>query len=678
MTNLFITDQDTIFDYLNSKNFLCILLTTSFDVRFNSAGKVIKSIDVKGVNFDICLNITNNKNIEQINYEIEKLESVCLINVTVPQEKSQFNFDMMLSQINDKDKIVDVKRIWINDISQLNSLNINDSKLLLDNADFKNISQYYLVKSLVNDYWSHSRITSVSNIVLTLQDYYIISLILKQEDEISKSEQTTFFTVSASYQNIEGKLLKHKKSKFKTFDEANSINSQLSTFMVIKSKYKETNVSKPLLFTISSLVKASSKIENIENIIQSLYQQGFITNPYTNNHTLPTDIIPLLIKNMEEFGNRYNHIISHIESYGISLESRKRHIENNYSNDYYYSIDKTHAILPLPGNPNILSEHELYVYDLIVLRYFTMFMPNSIRYTKQVEAVSSENITLKLEKSGDLLLGCSVFKNTINTIFFESDPIVKSIKSTLPIGSIVNKNDLNLEVKGNVSSIAKELNETQLISKLTNMGKKMIPRKSKLRYRNFSVGDATIWHKHIDYLEKHRIIFRNDDKTFSITQSGKEILKSTKSFILNIDNLNNLHIDLVKVLTNERNVNDVLKDHLSLLKSLENTSNFTQIKAPNYKKIISSNMCKCGHELREFKDFIGCTNYPNCKLSISKVITSKDSYILTELDFVELIKNGLTTSVIEQFEFKSGKKANIVLALNDAGKVNYRFINNKK
>lgn len=678
MTYFFITDQNTIYDALIEKNLKCYLLTSEFTVGFDSPGLVIKTININGINHDICLTETNGKCAKDIDNQISKLENVCMVNSSGPQESSQFNFDMMLTQLNEKSKIAEVKRLWINDVNELKTLNVTNSSVLIENSDLKNISQFYLTKSLLDYYWKHSKLTSINEIKLTLQDYYVMTLLAQQEEEIAESTQSAYFTVKVSHEGIEGKLFNYQKYKFPTFEQANTAINKSTTFMVVKSKYNETHVAKPMLFNISSLIKISRKFENIESILKSLYDRGFISNPYTKNHTLPSSIVSSLINNMENYGNRYNHVISHIKAYGLTQNHLDKHIKDNYVNDQVYSVDRSHAILPLPSNSiSTLTESELYIYDLIVLRYFTIFMPNSVKYSKKIEAIGNNNMKLKFERTGDLLFGCSVFESTINKIFYETDANTIRIRNLLPVGSVINIDSLNAEVKGNVSNLSKELNELQLINKLNNMGRKMIPRKLKLRYRNFSIGDATTWHKKIEYLEEHGIISRNDDNTFSIYQHGKKLLEKTKAYLINIDNLNNLHVDLVKILSNERNIYEVLINHISLLKSLENSPNFSFSKPPNYKKIITNYKCRCGHTLRLFDNFIGCSDYPNCKISISKTIQSKDSYTLTELDFVELLSNGETSSLIEQFQFKSGVKSNILLTLSDSGKVTYKFINKK-
>lgn len=678
MNTLYITNQPSIYGLFVEKNLNCYLLKSSYKVKLDAPGIVIKSLTIDNTTHNICLSECNGCSVKNIDSELNKYDQVCIVNATTPNAESQFDFDMMLSQLSNKGKISSVKRLWINDINDVNSFGLIDTSHMNDNGDFKHISQFHLLKMLIDYYWLNSKVTSRDDIKLTLQHYYILALLVNHDNKIARDVQSTYFTVNASYDSLKGKISHFKKFKFSSLQNAKNSITQSSNFIVIKSKYKETSLAKPMLHTISSIVKSTAKIENIQQALNTLYEKSFITNPFSKNHTIPTSQVQNIIHNMVNYGNRYNHIISHVKSYGIPLDQLEHSIIKNYVDDFTCDKDKSHAILPIPSSRLLeLNEAEMYIYDLLVLRYFTMFLPNAIRFSKKIEAVSNDNTYLILERSGDLTLGCSVFENTINKIFQENNTDTSSLQSLLPIGSIINGRMINFEIKGNVSSTQKEMNEKQLLNKLTNMGKNMIPRNMKLKYRNFSIGDAISWRTYIEDLERMDIIIKTDDHTFTLSDCGRHFRNNSKAYLLNIDNLNNWHVDTVKVLNGERAVADVLSSHISMIRSLESTQNYHKTLTPNYKKIISNRKCRCGKNLKEYTNFIGCSSYPECRIAISKKITSKSSYELTEHDIVELIESGETSTQIKQFEFKTGNKANIYLRLDESGKVTYKFINKK-
>lgn len=678
MTYIYITDQKSIYNVLLEKKLTCYYFNSNFSVKFDAPGVLIKELDISGMKHNICLSGGNSRILKDINSLVKSNSNVCLVNATSPCEKSQFNFDMLLTQLSERQNISQVMRLWINDINDLIQLDSLNQTNMIANEDFKNISQFYLLKKLIDDYWSNSKIISKEGTNLTLQHYYVLSLIVNQDQIISSKTQSTYYTANASCNEMNGKLYHFKKYKFQSINQVRSLILQPSTFMIIKSKYSESNVAKPLLYTISSLIKATSKVKNFNSTIQSLFEKGLITNPNTKNHTIPQSLVSSIIQNMELYGIRYNHVLSHVKSYGIDRDMLKQHISDNYVNDYIYDKDRSHAILPIPSTKLLnLNEDELYVYDLLVLRYFTMFMPNGVKYTKKVEAVSSNNTRIILVKNGDLHLGCTLLENTINKIFQEISTDTKILKESLKVGSVIEHNSISFDIKGYVSNTTKELNENQLIGKLSNMGKNLIPRKMKLKYRNFGIGDAISWRSCIDQLESRNLIIRNDDKTISLSDKGMKFRNETKAYLLNIENLNNWHIDMVKVLTGEKSINEVLVNHISSIKTLENSVDYKSMHGPNYKKIIANSKCKCGCALKEYSSFIGCSSFPICKVTLPKVITSNDSYQLTEHDFKDLLTLGETTTLIEKFEFKSGNRADIYLKLNEHGKVTYKFSNHK-
>ena len=199
MTNLYITNQRSIYEFLAENNLNCYLFHSIYDVKIDSPGVVIKTLKIADTTYNICLTEMNGSSINDIDNEIRKHDYVCLVNASSPNEESQFNFDMMLSQLSEKNKISCIKRLWINDVNEIYSLDLVNTGTMRDNSDFKNTSQFYLAKKLIDNYWQNSKITSQDDTKLTLQHYYILALLVSHDNKIDADVQSTYLTLTASY-----------------------------------------------------------------------------------------------------------------------------------------------------------------------------------------------------------------------------------------------------------------------------------------------------------------------------------------------------------------------------------------------------------------------------------------------------------------------------------------------
>jgi DNA topoisomerase-3 len=92
---------------------------------------------------------------------------------------------------------------------------------------------------------------------------------------------------------------------------------------------------------------------------------------------------------------------------------------------------------------------------------------------------------------------------------------------------------------------------------------------------------------------------------------------------------------------------------------------------PNKKKEetgISCPICEDGKMIDRNK-FYGCSNYPNCKFSISKTIANKK---IKKTEILKLCEEGKTNK-LEGFKSKKGKSFNASIIINDKGKTEFKF-----
>ncbi|MBI9015027.1 MAG: hypothetical protein JEZ08_22540 [Clostridiales bacterium] len=679
---IILTDDIKIKELSDSKNFNCIYTKGNFSISLNDVGKVIDEFTINHKNFSVCLQeYHKNDNLNIAKSINENVEQVDIINAFRPTDRSQFNFDMMYILLKNKEKVNEVYRGWFNSYQEFDDFKIQETLSLPTNTEFKNRRMSYMAKLIINSYWTSNSTCSHSNQTLTIDHYYILSLLLEQEELVKSNQQNLYYTLNTKYKDISGKLLYKKKGKFKDIDSVTEVyNNSKGKFQVFRSKFKTRHTSKPTLFTKPSILKETDKIENNTEILNSLFVKGYITNPNTRNHNIPSSMIGTLIDNSQQFPQRYSALIEHINLHGIKGNSLYDHISANYVDNQSVEKDNTHAIIPLPGvNVNLLGDDELVIYDKIVKRYYSIYLHPPEKYSLKVEAFNKSDVCLMLEKDAYVKYGSDIFEMRKESIYEELDINVNDLRYDFEVGSTITPEPIETEINGNLSREIKPLNKKQLLNKLTNMGKKMVSRHLQTKYRHYQIGNSSSWRTNIKYLEDQDLIVLDDTNHYSITETGYEFIDKSKAFLFNIENLNSLYIPIINIFIGKSKLRNVIQSHIETMESISKGPIYRDVKSANYNYIINNYKCNCGMKLKDHANFIGCTNYPTCKFTISKEKKAGDNiYKYSEKDIIELLTTGQTTTVIKDFKFKSGKTGNVTFKLNDSNRISYVFHNKKK
>ncbi|MGI1660068.1 MAG: DNA topoisomerase [Desulfitobacterium sp.] len=157
-------------------------------------------------------------------------------------------------------------------------------------------------------------------------------------------------------------------------------------------KEKESMEHHPLLFDLTSLTVAASKrygfgAEKVLKIAQSLYEKKAITYPRTDCNFLPPDLLPKLKAHVEALQNGpYGQWAE--KALALPLPKGKRVINE---------ITAHHAIIPTTEKVGSnLSPDEVKIWEMIVLRFLTIWFP-SARYAEKeiVTVVDSESFMTK-------------------------------------------------------------------------------------------------------------------------------------------------------------------------------------------------------------------------------------------------------------------------------------------
>ena len=150
----------------------------------------------------------------------------------------------------------------------------------------------------------------------------------------------------------------------------NSLNDRI-TITSVEKKIEKKNA--PLLYNLAELQSECSKLLHISpvetlNIAQSLYEKKVTTYPRTDARDLSSAVAKSISKNV--YGLKDNE---KFRKYVMVIESNNYSIKGKYVNDS--KITDHYAIIPTGKSVKDLTMLENAIYEMIVLRFLSVFYP---------------------------------------------------------------------------------------------------------------------------------------------------------------------------------------------------------------------------------------------------------------------------------------------------------------
>lgn len=206
-----------------------------------------------------------------------------------------------------------------------------------------------------------------------------LSLIVERENEIKKFVSKLFYTINLKIGNTDFTYIKNN-NPLHIFNKEEAIkiinDMRLSNFSVLEVKETKKYDVPPLLYDLTSLQQDANKIYSFSakhtlDLVQSLYEQHkYLTYPRTDSKYLSGDMYSTIKERIQNacYGD-YKKYSNMILNKGIS--NSKRIFDDTKVSDH-------HAIIPTELKPNInnLSIDEKKVYDLVLKRFVSVFLPN--------------------------------------------------------------------------------------------------------------------------------------------------------------------------------------------------------------------------------------------------------------------------------------------------------------
>lgn len=226
----------------------------------------------------------------------------------------------------------------------------------------------------------------------------VLGMVVNRELEIKNFNPTKYFKVESAIKiddeivfakwraKKDHPLFKENKlyneSGFLSKDDAESFVSKLGNTLTIKSlESKDEKKTAPLLFNLTELQAYCSSALHISpdqtlEVAQTLYEKKLTTYPRTDARVLSTAIAKEIennIQGLRAYNQEINEYIDLIYTNpnGLSWISKSKYTDDSKVTDHY-------ALIPTGENINLvssLSRIEQEVYDIIVRRFVSIFMP---------------------------------------------------------------------------------------------------------------------------------------------------------------------------------------------------------------------------------------------------------------------------------------------------------------
>lgn len=305
-----------------------------------------------------------------------------------------------------------------------------------------------------------------------------LSIIVERQKEIDNFDAKPYHEIKAYYEGFWGIWFNKDDKVTKIFDEDNA--KQILEKIkdkdgkVINIEDEEKKQPAPLLYDLTELQRDCNKkfgysAKKTLSIVQSLYEtRKMVTYPRTDSRYLSDDMIPKISSTLKKLSfvqeyKKFAEIIIGLEKLPIS----KRIIDNSKVTDH-------HAIIPTESNFKIdsLNPEEKNVFNLIAIRFMSVFYPNYIYSIKKV--------TVDIENEFFLSKGTTIIQKGWAELYSELDKSKEKKnkteenqdEQTLPPVTVGdNLKVINTEILNKKTQPPKHYTEASLLSAMENAGR---------------------------------------------------------------------------------------------------------------------------------------------------------------------------------------------------------------
>ena len=460
----------------------------------------------------------------------------------------------------------------------------------------------------------------------------------------------------------------NSKEKFSKEDKVQSLNLCVkynkSEAIVTNKKVKKDILNPPKLYSLTKLQNYLGKkykmpMDKSLDIVQKLYENGYLTYPRTNSEYLAVaekDKIKKILSNISNIG------------YPVKFKDKKTIFDDS-------KIESHSALTPTYKIPekSKLTDEEYLVYQTVFKRFVAVFCATDCEVEKteiKIKVGEYEEFNLK----GTIILTAGWTK-------FDEASTKDKILPNLNIGDKININfvpkekettppkhytieTLNNYLKNPFKEDKRELEERQENEEDDTEDYKAI-------FEGLELGTEATRTGIIDNAKKSEYIALKKD-VYTILPAGEYLIESLLQMDISMDKYKTSELGqaLKKVYRKEITVDDSVKlacDEILEVFKKKNLSVEKDKDTGFYGDIIGK--CPlCGNDVIKNRYAYGCKNYTECKFKINTRICNRT---ISKSNAELLLKNG-ETSKIEGFVSKNGKSFDAKLKL-DKDKVVFDF-----
>jgi DNA topoisomerase len=581
--------------------------------------------------YKILKNLINSKEVDEI------------VNAGDADREGQIIVDIIINAIKTDKKI---KRLWLPEQTEetirkaINNLEDNFKYRNLHNEGLARTYMDWLMGINLTRYISLKANTlfPVGRVLIPVIKY-IYDRDLTIKNFISKK----YFAVESEIV-CNGTLLKlvcDKKYNLLELEKAKSYSYELNRNKGIVKDIteKEIILNPPKLFSLSKLQSKLSKENKISfakslEIIQNLYEKGFITYPRTNTEYLA-----------EEEKDKVREFIKLYSDYELEFKDSKKIFDSS-------KIESHSAVIPTLKIPdmNSLDLEEKIIFETIRNRFISNFLKEQaiINQTEIKIAVGNEIFNLK---------GKSVKQEGF--LKYEN----QKIDNKLPYFEINQKIDVDFKVVDKLTVPPKKVTEENLSNYLKNPFRKEKNQENEddtQEYREImkgvEIGTEATRTGIIENAKKYGYI-TSGKQNFSITEKGIKLIELLDLLHINLYAEKTVEFSMLQkdIYNNRKTVDDIIEKTKSELQNIINRD--AEVEKLEKEMEVIGKCPKCNSNVYENSKSYYCSNYKNgCKTSLWKEVNYFGQKIKINKNNAKKLLRG--EQVVFKIKSKSGKQYN--------------------
>ena len=581
--------------------------------------------------YKILKNLINSKEVDEI------------VNAGDADREGQIIVDIIINAIKTDKKI---KRLWLPEQTEETIRKAINN--LEDNFKYKNLHNEGLARTYMD--WlmgiNLTRYISLkANMLFPVGRVLIpvIKYIYDRDLTIKNFIPEKYFTIESETM-CNGTLLKlicDKKYNLLELEKAKSYSYELNRNKGIVKDIieKEIILNPPKLFSLSKLQSKLSKENKISfakslEIIQKLYEKGFITYPRTNTEYLA-----------EEEKDKVRELIKLYSDYELVFKDSKKIFDSS-------KIESHSAVMPTLKVPdmNSLDLEEKIIFETIRNRFISNFLKEQaiINQTEIKIAVGNEIFNLK---------GKSVKQEGF--LKYEN----QKIDNKLPYFEINQEIDVDFKVADKLTIPPKKVTEENLSNYLKNPFRKEKNQENEddtQEYREImkgvEIGTEATRTGIIEKAKKYRYI-TSEKQNFSITEKGIKLIELLDLLHINLYAEKTVEFSMLQkdIYNNRKNISDIIEKTKSELQNIINQD--IEVEKLEKEMEVIGKCPKCNSNIYENSKSYYCSNYKNgCKTSLWKEASYFGQKIKISKDNAKKLLSG--EQVVFKIKSKSGKEYN--------------------